>query len=168
MYSLAEAAKAVSKSKSTLLRAIKKGKISASKDDSGQYQIEPVELFRAYPDATGDVLRDAPNDAPRTTHDAPHDAGEPHEISALQAEVKGLQGQVDLLTSERDDLRGRLDTESEERRKLTMMLTDQRDPSKPAERETTRAGFWVVLCIALAALAVLLLVMSGNVNLSGL
>lgn len=155
MYSLTEAAQAAGKSKSTVLRAIKKGKISATKDGNGQYQIEPVELFRAYPDATDDALRDAPNGAPRTTHDAPRNADDAPEINALQAEVKGLQGQVDLLTSERDDLRGRLDTESEERRKLTMMLTDQREAPKPAERQGTRAGFWIALAVALVAVAVL-------------
>src|SRR5262249_59842727 len=58
--------------KSTILRAIKAGRISAVRDDLGQWQIEPAELFRVFPalaipgataekaqierDATADVL----------------------------------------------------------------------------------------------------------------
>jgi hypothetical protein len=35
--------------KSTLLRAIRAGRMSANRDDTGQWQIEPVELFRVFP-----------------------------------------------------------------------------------------------------------------------
>lgn len=48
-YTLGEAAKAVGKSKTTLHRAIKSGKISASKADDGSYIIEPSELHRLFP-----------------------------------------------------------------------------------------------------------------------
>lgn len=58
----------------------------------------------------------------------------PPENSALQSEAEGLRAQVELLKSERDDLRQRLDAESEERRKLTAMITDQRPK-----------GFWARL-----------------------
>lgn len=50
-YTLGEASKAVGKSKTTLHRAIKSGKISASKADDGSYVIEPSELHRLYPTA---------------------------------------------------------------------------------------------------------------------
>lgn len=48
-YSLSEAAKATGKNKTTVQRAIKNGKISASKGDSGSYEIEPSELHRVFP-----------------------------------------------------------------------------------------------------------------------
>ena len=51
-YTLGEAAKAVGKSKTTLHRAIKSGKISASKTDNGSYIIEPSELHRLFPSVT--------------------------------------------------------------------------------------------------------------------
>lgn len=51
-YTLGEAAKAVGKSKTTLHRAIKSGKFSASKADDGSYVIEPSELHRLYPSVT--------------------------------------------------------------------------------------------------------------------
>lgn len=48
-YSLNDAAKATGKSKTTIHRALKSGKISASKTDSGAYAIEPAELHRVFP-----------------------------------------------------------------------------------------------------------------------
>jgi hypothetical protein len=47
-YTLNEAAKAVGKSKTTIHRAIKSGKISASKLDNGAYAIDPSELHRVF------------------------------------------------------------------------------------------------------------------------
>ena len=58
-YTLGEAAKAVGKSKTTLHRAIKSGKISASKADDGSYVIEPAELHRLFPSVTARTA-DAP------------------------------------------------------------------------------------------------------------
>lgn len=48
-YTLNEAAKAAGKSKTTIHRALKSGRISAIKLDSGAYAIEPAELHRVFP-----------------------------------------------------------------------------------------------------------------------
>jgi len=48
-YTLKEAAKATGKSKTTIHRALKSGKISAVKRDDGAYSIEPAELHRVFP-----------------------------------------------------------------------------------------------------------------------
>ena len=48
-YSAGEAAKATGVSTATISRAIKSGKISAQKDSSGAWQIDPSELHRVYP-----------------------------------------------------------------------------------------------------------------------
>jgi len=48
-YTLGEAAKAVGKSKATISKAIKSGKISATKNDDGSFTIEASELHRVYP-----------------------------------------------------------------------------------------------------------------------
>jgi hypothetical protein len=71
-FTLGTASQATGCAKSTILRAIKAGRISATRDDLGQWQIEPAELFRVFPalaipgataqqapierDATADVL----------------------------------------------------------------------------------------------------------------
>ena len=54
MFSLQQAARAAGKSKPTLLRAIKAGKLSVGRRDDGSYSIDPAELARAYP-LTGDI-----------------------------------------------------------------------------------------------------------------
>ena len=51
MYSLATAAAACGVNKSTVLRAIKAGKISATRNEHSEWQIEPAELHRVYPPA---------------------------------------------------------------------------------------------------------------------
>jgi len=48
-YTLAAAADAVGLNKTTVLRAIKSGKISGRLDDHGHWRIEPAELHRVYP-----------------------------------------------------------------------------------------------------------------------
>lgn len=113
MHTLGSAAKLTGKSKSTLLRAIKSGRVSGARDGSGNYQIETSELLRVFP-AT---FHDAPVDAPRSsqTQDAQR-----RELEALRAIAEERQRTI-------DDLRQRLDAESEERRKLTAILTDQRN-----------------------------------------
>jgi hypothetical protein len=49
VYTLGEAAKATGKSKATLSKAIKTGRISAQKDETGAFRIDPSELHRVYP-----------------------------------------------------------------------------------------------------------------------
>jgi hypothetical protein len=50
-YSLSQAAEAVGMNRSSILRAIKAGKISATRDEHSQWQIAPAELHRVYPAA---------------------------------------------------------------------------------------------------------------------
>jgi len=51
-YTLGEAAKATGKSKTTIQRAIKSGKISAAKLDDKSYSIDPAELHRVFSPVT--------------------------------------------------------------------------------------------------------------------
>ena len=48
-YSLSNAAAACGVYKSTVLRSIKAGRLTATKDALGQWRIEPAELHRVYP-----------------------------------------------------------------------------------------------------------------------
>jgi excisionase family DNA binding protein len=48
---LAEAARATGLNRSTILRAIKNGRISGARDDLGAWSVEPVELHRVFPPA---------------------------------------------------------------------------------------------------------------------
>jgi len=53
-YTLGQAAKACGMSKTSVLRSIKAGRISAGRDELGQWAIEPCELHRVYPALTDD------------------------------------------------------------------------------------------------------------------
>ena len=119
VYTLGQAAKAVGRGKTTIQKAIKSGRISAHKNDMGEWQIDPAELHRVYPPVSG-------NGSPSTKGEQEET---PSELIELRVQVQALHEQNSLLKDERDDLRRRLDVENEERRKLTMMLTDQRNKS---------------------------------------
>jgi hypothetical protein len=54
-YTLGQAAKAVGMSKTSILRSIKAGRISAGRDEFGQWAIEPCELHRVYPPLANDT-----------------------------------------------------------------------------------------------------------------
>ncbi len=56
-YSLAQAAEAVGMARSSILRAIKAGKISATRDENNEGQIEPAELHRVYPAPAAETSR---------------------------------------------------------------------------------------------------------------
>jgi excisionase family DNA binding protein len=63
---LAEAAQATGLNRSTILRAIKSGRISGARDESGAWAVEPVELHRVFPAASAKpelVRQDAQTDA---------------------------------------------------------------------------------------------------------
>ena len=120
-----EAADAVGMTKAGLLKAVRNGKVSAQKDRNGEWRIDTAELFRAYPPVN--------QDTPPGYHTV--DAGNHHKDTGLQAEIEGLRALVETLQSERDDLRRRLDQESEERRAVSRMLTDQR-------AQEARRGIW--------------------------
>jgi predicted site-specific integrase-resolvase len=54
-YTLAAAAAACGVNKSTVLRVIKAGKITGTKDEHGEWHVEPAELHRVYPPVADQV-----------------------------------------------------------------------------------------------------------------
>ena len=132
-YTIGTAAKATGKAKSTISRDLKEGTISADKNDDGSYSIDASELIRVYPDVFD------PNRSENTISNDQQPAKTPIGTEALQAEVERLRERASVtdierererqqLTNQIEDLRRRLDSEGTERRKLTAILTDQRQP----------------------------------------
>jgi hypothetical protein len=68
-YTLAAAAAATGTNKTTILRAIKSGKITGTKNAHGQWYVEPAELHRVCP-----AVADAVGNAAATPQDAMGDA----------------------------------------------------------------------------------------------
>jgi hypothetical protein len=64
VYTLGEAAKATSKSKATISKAIKSGRISAHKDETGTFHIDPSELHRVYPPTASSERNETPVNTP--------------------------------------------------------------------------------------------------------
>lgn len=117
-----QAAKECGRAKSTLSKAIKTGKLSAEKQTDGSYLIDPAELFRVFPQKQhGDQI--IPE---RNTTREPANTDLAMEIGRLRSELEAERRITASMEQTVADLRDRLDKESEERRKLTAMLTDQR------------------------------------------
>ena len=121
-YSLQEAADAAGVNKSTVFRAIKAGKVSATRNEHDQWLIEPAELHRVNPPAAGGnrKVKDAGNDA----HQA--DFAEAHQRAAL-AELE-----VSLLRATTEDLRRDRDSWREQAQRLAL----------PAPTPTARSKRW--------------------------
>ncbi len=69
MYTIATAAAAVGRNKTAILRAVNAGKISAAKDENGEWQIDPSDLHRIYPPLRSASMRD--NDMHPKLHQSP-------------------------------------------------------------------------------------------------
>ena len=126
---LGQAAKTAGKNRTTILRAIKAGKLSATHDAAtGSWLIESAELHRLYPPA------DAHASAPRGGAHS-RSSGASGAIRELHARLADKDAVIGSLERTIDDLRRRLDAEAEERRRLTLVLADQRAaPPTPARR----------------------------------
>src|SRR5437763_721265 len=85
-YSVAEAAKAIGKRRATVLRAIVSGKISATRDEAGAFQVEPAEIHRVFPPA-------APHDAVNGATRVDDASGE---LRALRGRLEAAEGGIRL------------------------------------------------------------------------
>jgi len=141
-HTLGTAAKACGVGRTTILRAIKSGRISAIKDDKGSYAIDPAELHRVFPPVAVEQSAEQAMERDATGRGAGGTA-------VLLTKIEGLEA---LLNRERetvDDLRRRLDDEATERRRLTALLTHQPEPKPeapplPPEPEATasKGALW--------------------------
>ena len=132
-YSLSEAAKATGKNKTTIQRAIKSGKISASKGDSGSYEIDPSELHRVFPPTA--AQRDAQHMQSNDTQQAKFIPESSHidrvvelekELAVARERANGLEAQKDQMADTINDLRKRLD--SSESRVIALLANN--DPKR--------------------------------------
>ena len=96
-YTLAAAAAACGVNKSTILRAIKSGKVSAAKDEHGEWHVEPAELHRVYPPVAEGS--EASTDAPQR-YAAPDAAA--IQLAGLAVEVGMLREQLGDTRRDRD------------------------------------------------------------------
>lgn len=87
---MGQAAREAGISKPTLSRAIKSGKVSATPTGTGGWEIDPAELFRAFPPKSGNGSNNG--NLERSTTPAETD-----ETPALKAEIAGLKAVLEVM-----------------------------------------------------------------------
>jgi hypothetical protein len=136
---LGQAAKESGKQKSTLLDAIRAGRLSATRDDKNQWQIDPAELFRVYPAQ------------PQTEREAtqPNTEETPAEIARMlmkerderERERRRLESTIDDLKTDRDHWR----------QQATALLTHQPEQPAAPTRKEGRGWLWLGLLLIVVA-----------------
>lgn len=122
-YTLGQAARAANVSKTTIQRAIKSGRLSASRQLDGSYLIDPAELHRVFPPAR----RDGDGDGEMASSVTVNATGELRiEVEMLREQLALIKDERDNLRTERDRLLGVIETQAQQ----VKLLTDQR----PARR----------------------------------
>ena len=110
MYTLGTAATAAGLSKSTIHRAIKAGRISATKNDTGDWSIDPAELHRVFPPVTVEPVPLERDATPKLEA----------MVAKLEAEITALKGVSDLLRSQLVDVRTDRDAWREQAARLAL------------------------------------------------
>ena len=133
--SLGQAAKETGKSKSVISNALNSGRLSGKRNDKGGWEIDPSELFRVFTKQNAKEPEKEQNGTPEN----------PIQNTLLEQKIRHLREQLDRERELNRDLIRRLDAENEERRKLTMLLTDQRATATQKAAEGRLARAWEIL-----------------------
>jgi excisionase family DNA binding protein len=126
--SLGQAARLAGVGKTTIARAVRSGRLAATRTDTGSYLIEICELERLYP------LR-APGEATGATEDATGDAVHQATIkattAALAGEVAALREMLAMMREQLDDTRHDRDRWRDQAERLALA------PPKPVAKPLT-------------------------------
>ena len=138
-YTLGQAAKATGLSKPTLSEAIKKGKISAARNENGSFSIDPAELHRVYPPLSNHARNVNSDTEQFRTYELTA------KIMVLEAQVQALGELKAQIAAERDDLRterDRLLGVIEEQAGSVKQLTYQPKPDSASLVAQPATSFW--------------------------
>jgi hypothetical protein len=123
-YSLAAAAAATNTDESTILKSIESGKIAATKDELGEWHIEPAELYRVHP----------PSTKPGFDNEATRSAGSAADEMDLEEQIAVLIRQAgDRLRQQLDDV---------EHRRREVWPEQSQAPQKPPSEKPERHPWW--------------------------
>jgi hypothetical protein len=124
MLTLSEAASATGVNRSTLFRAYKSGRMSATRTEAGAIEVDPSELFRVFKPVAAETLQTAeahPHAQPAVADDNALRA------NALEVEVKLLREMLDAMRDDRDAWR-------DQAGKITAALPPLPAPELPRQR----------------------------------
>ena len=123
-YTLGGAAEAVGKSKATLSKAVKAGKISVTKNEDGSFSIEPSELHRVYPPVSQTTVVEHSETATVTPE-------KDIEIATLKAQLAAAKDKIDDLKQLADEIRSDRDAwKTQAARLLAAPITAQKSDDK--------------------------------------
>ena len=139
--SLQQAVKMTGKSESTLRRDVKKGKVSAGRDDRRHLRFDISELQRAYGElkTTGDDAQptEQGTDKAMTGHDrAEILAMKDNQIADLRNQLEKAEAQLQLATTEKTKLLDLLSAEKEEKRELKAEMLALMPPPEERQQKT--------------------------------
>ncbi len=106
MISIREAATATNKAKPTILKAIKTGRLPATKNAKGEWRIDPTELFRVY---SNESSKSATHKIKMVGVD-------------LQAEIERLKAEVTKATQDTKRWQEQADKWQQQTEKVTLLL----------------------------------------------
>ena len=158
LIGLAEAVRITGKSKSTLWRAIKDGRMSATRTPQGEYQVDVAELARAFQIAVPETADPVPLKQGATTKEQDETA---LELALLRQDVRAkeqaLQEKTDEVQWLREELRQASQNAQEATKAVRLLLTHQEEGnSEPKGRWLIWLGLGLALgSVALAALFIL-------------
>lgn len=118
VLTLSQAAKECGKSKTAIHKALTRGRISAKKNDKGEWEIDPAELFRVYSPVNGKSMD-------KLTIE---NGGLTHELEALRKENVLLQETLSDVREDRDHWRNHAQS--------TQKLLQDMRPKTTATRQT--------------------------------
>lgn len=140
---LSQAAKSISKSKSTLNRAIKSGRLSAVRNEDGTFSIDPSELARAFP-------KNAEERAPLVHHEAHTERSGTEDFNKITMLEQLLEREREALAREREVSADLKEDRDRWRAQATGLLSDLRTAQEKAAPVTSSGaspsgkpkGFW--------------------------
>ena len=139
--SLQQAVKMTGKSESTLRRDVKKGKVSAVRDDRGHLRFDIAELQRAYGELknTGDDAQSVEqgNGKAMTGHaQSEIIAIKDNQIADLRNQLEKAEAQLQIATTEKTKFLDLLSAEKDEKRELKEEMLALMPPPEEREQKT--------------------------------
>jgi excisionase family DNA binding protein len=130
LLSLREAAQQTGTNKSTIWRAIKSGRMSATRLDDGGFAIDPAELFRVFEPQQSEQRREQRRAGQGTTADLQQETTPATpatdelalKVAALDAEVRGLKELLTEVRQSRDQWQAQAEDWKTQTTRLTLAL----------------------------------------------
>ena len=154
LLNLTAASRAVGVNRSTIVRALKSGRLSATTSDAGERCIDTAELMRVFGTLKTDAQSDAPADAyPLHRHAIGDAQGQDTLVEVLQEQLRQANEREREGREREARLLAMLEAEQATRRDLETKLLPAPAPAPPKPAPPRRVRMWLLLALLVALLA---------------